>query len=137
MSLENRLSRHRRELTDAQFALIAPLLSPERPRKAGRPFHSHRRILEGIFWILRVGAPWRDLPERYGKWSTVYERFRRWRKDGLFQRILDALEAQARKTDRIDFGFSAVDGSIVRAHKSAAGARKKGRRLKRAAKNKA
>ena len=123
----------RQEMTDAQFALIVPLLPPERPRKAGRPFLPHRMVLEGIFWIQRTGAPWRDLPERYGNWSTVYERFRRWRRDGLFQKILDTLEAQARKAERIDFAFSAVDGSIVRAHKSAAGARKKGLRQKKAA----
>ena len=120
----------RSELTDAQFALIEPLLPPERPKKAGRPYLPHRVVLEGILWVHRTGSPWRDLPERYGNWSTVFERFRRWRQDGLFQKILDALEAQARKADKIDFEFSAVDGSTVRAHKSAAGARKKGLRLR-------
>ena len=127
----------RHELTDEQFDLIEPLLPPERSKKPGRPFLSHRVVLEGIFWIQRTGAPWRDLPERYGNWSTVYERFRVWRRDGLFQKILDALEAQARRAGRIDFDFAAVDGSTIRAHKSAAGARKKGRRRRKAAKNKA
>lgn len=126
----------RSELTDAQFALIEPLLPPERPKKAGRPYLPHRVVLEGILWVHRTGSPWRDLPERYGNWSTVFERFRRWRQDGLFQKILDALEAQARKADKIDFEFSAVDGSTVRAHKSAAGARKKGLRLRKVAENK-
>jgi transposase len=125
----------RKELTDEQFALIEPLLPPERPKKAGRPYLSHRLVLEGILWIQRTGAPWRDLPERYGKWSTAHERFRRWRREGLFQKILDALEAKGRRAERIDFEFSAVDGSTVRAHKSAAGARKKGPRPKKAAKN--
>ena len=115
----------RSELTDQQFALIEPLLPPERPGKPGRPFHPHRKILSGIFWIHRTGAPWRDLPSEYGNWSTVYERFRQWRRDGLFQEILDALESKARKAEKIDFAFSAVDGSTIRAHKSAAGARKK------------
>ncbi len=126
----------RSELTDAQFALIEPLLPPERPKKAGRPYLPHRVVLEGILWVHRTGSPWRDLPERYGNWSTVFERFRRWRQDGLFQKILNALEAQARKADKIDFEFSAVDGSTIRAHKSAAGARKKGLRLRKVAENK-
>jgi transposase len=125
------------ELTDEQFALIEPLLPPERPQKAGRPFLSHRVVLAGMLWVHRTGSPWRDVPECYGNWSTVYERFRRWRQDGLFQKILNALEAQARKAGKIDFEFSAADGSIVRAHKSAAGAQKKGRRSRKAAKNKA
>ena len=115
----------RQELTDEQFALIEPLLPPQRTGKPGRPFHSHRVVLEAMFWIQRTGAPWRDLPSEYGNWSTVFERFRRWRRDGLFQEILDALESKARKARKIDFEFSAVDGSTIRAHKSAAGARKK------------
>ncbi len=128
----------RSELTDEQYALLEPLLPPrDHGGKAGRPFLSHRVVLEGIFWIQRTGAPWRDLPERYGNWSTVYERFRVWRRDGFFQTILDALEAQARRAGRIDFDFAAVDGSTIRAHKSAAGARKKGRHRRKAAKNKA
>ena len=125
----------RYEMTDEEFALLEPLLSPERSGKAGKPWKSHRTVLNGIFWILRSGAPWRDLPERYGPWKTVYDRFRRWSHSGLFQRILDVLEARARKADRIDFEFSAVDGSTVRAHKSAAGAQKRGTRPTKARRN--
>jgi len=125
----------RYELTDEEFALLEPLLPPERSGEVGNPYRSHRQVLNGIFWILRTGAPWRDLPECYGPWKTAYDRFRRWSKAGLFQRILDALEAQARRAGRIDFDFSAVDGSTVRAHKSAAGARKKGRQPRKAKKN--
>ncbi len=128
----------RSELSDEQFALIEPLLPRQRrPGKAGRPFLPHRRMLEGIFWIHRVGAPWRDMPTEYGNWSTVYERFRRWRMSGLFQKILDALESAGRKAGKIDFEFSAIDGSVVRAHRSAAGALKKGSRPKKAAKHRA
>ena len=101
----------RYEMTDEEFALLEPLLPPERSGKAGKPWKSHCTVLNGIFWILRSGAPWRDLPERYGPWKTVYDRFRRWSHNGLFQRILDILEARARKADRVDFEFSAVDGS--------------------------
>ncbi len=114
----------RYELTDEEFELLLPLLPAERPNKPGHPYRSHRQVLNGMFWILRTGAPWRDLPPRYGPWNTVYDRFRRWKKQGLWQQILDALEAQARQMDQIDFTFGALDGSVVRAHKAAAGAKK-------------
>jgi len=68
----------RQELTDKEFALLQPLLPPERSGKPGPPFQPHRMILNGIFWILYTGVPWRDLPERYGSSTTVYDRFRRW-----------------------------------------------------------
>lgn len=123
----------RSQLSDAEFALLAPLLPAQKKSgKAGRPYHPHRRVLEGIFWIHRTGAAWRDLPQEYGKWSGIYERFRLWRKSGLFQRIVDALEAAGRKAERIDFEFSAVDGSSIRAHRCSAGALKKGRVRKKA-----
>jgi len=93
-------------------------------------------VLNGIFWVLRSGAPWRDLPERYGPWKTVYDRFRRWSHGQVFQKILDLLEAQARRAERIDFEFSAADGSVVRAHRCAAGAQKRGTQPKKASKNK-
>ena len=73
----------RHELTDAQWAQLAPLLPPQRPR-IGRPAKDHRTVLNGILWILRTGAPWRDLPERYGAWQTVYSRFRRWQHRGVW-----------------------------------------------------
>ena len=126
----------RSQLSDAEFALLLPLLPPQRrPGKAGRPFLPHRMVLEGIFWIHRTGAPWRDLPPEYGKWSTVYERFRRWRKSGFWGRVLDKLETAGRKAGKIDFEFSAADGSTIRAHRCAAGALKKGARPKKASKN--
>lgn len=122
----------REELTDEEFALIEPLLPPERSGKRGHPYQSHRPVLSGVFWVLRTGAPWRDVPERYGPWSTVHDRFRRWRKDGTWQRLVDALQAGARRLGRVDFAFAALDGSVVRAHKSAAGAKKGGSRPKKA-----
>lgn len=125
----------RYELTDPEWAVLQPLLPPERSGKAGHPYRSHRVVLNGIFWILRSGAAWRDLPERYGPWSTAHDRFRRWSNDGRFDRILNGLEARARRAERIDFEFSAVDGSTVRAHKSAAGARKKGLRRAKVCEN--
>ena len=122
----------RYDLSDAEFALLEPCLPAEKSGQAGNPYRSHRQVLNGIFWVLSSGAPWRDLPERYGPWKTVYGRFRRWTRSGLFQKMLEVLEARARKADRIDFEFSAVDGSIVRAQKSAAGALKKGLRPRKA-----
>ena len=126
----------RYELTDEQWALIEPQVPPA--ALIGRRRVPPRTVWNGIFWVLRSGAPWRDLPERYGAWKTVYDRFRRWSREGLFQRMLDALQqAQGHRADRIDFDFSAVDGSTVRAHKSAAGAEKKGLRRKKARNNRA
>lgn len=117
---------NRYQLTDEEFEMLKPFLPPEHPKKSGRPYRSHRQVLNGIFWILNSGAPWRDLPDCYGPWTTVYDRFRRWRDSGIFPKILNALEAFGRRADVIDFEFSAVDGSVIRAHKSAAGARKNG-----------
>ena len=113
------------DLTDEEYAAIAPLLPPERSGKPGRPWIPHRKMLDGMFWIVRTGAPWRDLPERYGPWQTVYERFSRWRAEGLYQKILDRLSASCRREELIDLSLGAMDASVVRAHKAAAGARKK------------
>ena len=77
---------HRGELTDGQWARLRPHLPPEKPA-TGRPNADHRRIIDGVLWRERTGAPWRDLPERYGPWSTVYGRFRRWRLAGIWDRV--------------------------------------------------
>jgi transposase len=113
----------RYELTDVQWARLKPLLPPEKPRP-GRPNHDHRRILNGILWIDRTGAPWNDLPSRHGPVGTVSSRFHRWRKAGIWQRILQALQACADCQGRVDWSLHFVDSTIVRAHQHAAGARK-------------
>ena len=83
---------HRHELSDAQYTRLEPLLpEPRHHGQAGRPWLSHHTVINGILWILRTGAPWRDLPERYGKWNTVYSRFKRWRRDGTWTRAFAAL----------------------------------------------
>ncbi len=115
----------RSDLTDDEYVSLEKLLPPERSGQAGRPFCSHRQVLNGIFWIHRTGAPWRDLPDYYGPWTTVYDRFRRWCQGGLWTEILNRLQAQGRQLGRIDFDFAAVDGSVVRAHKAASGARRR------------
>ena len=91
----------RHELTDEQFARLEPLLPPERPA-TGRPNHGHRRILNGILWRLKTGAPWRDIPARYGKWDTVYSRFRRWQRAGVWAQVLAALQADADARGELD-----------------------------------
>ena len=115
----------RYELTDAQWRRLEPLLPPERPR-TGRPNHDHRTILNGILWVLRTGAPWRDLPERYGAVGTVSSRFYRWRESGVWQRALETLQAQADAAGLFDWDLHFVDASVVRAHQHAAGARRAG-----------
>ena len=113
------------ELSDRQWQRLEPLLPPERPR-TGRPNDDHRRIVNGILWVLRTGAPWRDLPERYGPVGTVSSRFYRWRDAGVWDRALAALRAAADAKGRIDRDLHFVDATIVRAHQHAAGARRTG-----------
>lgn len=114
------------DLTDRQWATLQPLLPPEKPR-TGRPNHDHRRILNGILWVHRTGAPWRDLPEeRYGPVGTVSSRFYRWRRTGVWDQILAALQAAAAARGDLDWDLHVVDATIVRAHQHAAGARRTG-----------
>ena len=114
----------RHELTDAQWPRLAAVLPPPKPPKAGKPNLDHRPIVNGILWRVRTGAPWRDLPERYGKWQTVYSRFRRWRLSGVWDRALVALQTEAQTVGEIDWSLHFVDGTTVRAHQHAAGAKK-------------
>jgi transposase len=113
----------RHELTDERFAKLAPLLPPERPA-TGRPNRDHRTVLNAILWRLRTGAPWRDLPERYGPWQTAYSRFRRWQRAGVWERVLAALQADGDARGELDWALHFLDGTTVRAHPHAAGAKK-------------
>lgn len=85
----------------------------------GRKPVDHRLVLDGIFWIARVGAPWRDLPEEFGKWSSVYRQFRRWTQAGLWENILLFLN----DSDLVSARIQMIDSTIVRAHQQAAGSR--------------
>src|SRR4051794_2617241 len=105
----------RGDLTDQQWRRLKPLLPPKKPW-TGRPNEDHRRILNGILWIDRTGAPWRDLPRHYGPVGTVSSRFYRWRKAGIWQRILLDLQAEADCRGEIDWNIHFVDATIVRAH---------------------
>lgn len=112
----------RYEMTDDGYEWIEPLLPKQR---RGGKWADHRTVLNGMFWVLNSGAQWRDMPERYGKWETVYGRYRRWTREGLLDRILQCLHVQLDDDGRIDWSVFDVDGSNVRAHRSAAGASKK------------
>jgi transposase len=111
---------HRHELTDPQWGLIAPFF-PANGRRGGQ-WRDHRTVLNGIFWRLNTGAPWRDLPQRYGPWQTVHGRFTSLRDSGLLDRILEALQLRLDERGLIDYGLWCVDGSPIRASRAAAGA---------------
>ena len=81
----------RYDLTDFEWSVIEPVLPTD--RRGPKP-QNNRRVLNGIFWVLRTGAPWRDLPERYGPYTTSYNRFNRWRKAGIWDRLMDADESR-------------------------------------------
>jgi transposase len=119
----------RYELTDEQWEFLKEFL----PQKAatGRPPSNLRMIVNGVFWILRSGAPWRDLPRRYGPWKTVYHWFNQWRKDGTWDRILEQLQIRLDREGRIDWDLWCVDGSSIRASRAAAGGGEKGGRTNR------
>ena len=109
----------RYELTDPEWTAIKPML-PNKPR--GVPRVDDRRVLNGIFWTLRTGSPWRDLPERYGPYTTVYNRYNRWARAGVWLRIFEVL------AERSPDSLHLIDSSIIRAHQHAAGG-KKGARI--------
>ncbi|MET8330051.1 IS5 family transposase [Streptomyces sp. NPDC005181] len=112
----------RHELSDAEWEVLSGLL----PKAVtGRPRQDDRLVLNGIVWKLRTGSAWRDVPERYGSWQTLYTRFRRWALDGTFTRMLRAVQTQKDASGDIDWLVS-VDSTITRAHQHAAGARKRG-----------
>jgi transposase len=113
----------RGELTERQWNQLKPLLPPQKPH-TGSPSKDHRMVINGILWVLRTGAPWRDLPERYGCWSTVSGRFYHWRKIGLWQQILELLQQQADEQGKLNWQIHFVDGSVIRAHQHAAGAKR-------------
>ena len=113
-------------LTDDQWQQIEDLLPPNRRR--GGQWKGHRLVLDGILWVLSDGGRWRNVPERFGPWQTVYDRFRKWCREGLWDRILCRLQARKMQDGEIDWSLFAIDGTVIRAHQSAAGAGKKTRR---------
>lgn len=113
----------RGDLTQQQWNRLQPLLPPEKPH-TGCPSKDHRTVINGMLWILRTGAPWRDLPRRYGAWQTVSGRFYHWRRIGLLQQLFTALQQQADAEGNLNWDIHFVDGSVIRAHQHAAGAKR-------------
>ncbi len=106
----------RYDLTDFEWSVIEPVLPKGKP---GPRRKNDRRVLNGIFWVLRAGAPWRDLPVRYGPYTTAYNRFNRWRKAGVWERLMNAV------TQAHDGKVQMIDSSIVRVHQHASGVKKR------------
>ena len=111
-------SQKRHELTERDWERIKKYFPERESGQLGRPRNDDRQMLNGILWIVRTGAPWRDLPERYGAWSSVYSRFAEWQETGLFQKILEELGVEA---DLQDMG---MDSTCSPAHQHCAGAKK-------------
>ena len=106
----------RHELSDSQWNLIKAHL-PGKRSDPGRTAQDNRRFVDGVLWLARTGAPWRDLPERYGRWNSAFQRYRRWAKRGVWQRLLQALGGDP------DLEHLLLDSTTVRAHQHAAGAK--------------
>ena len=114
----------RYEISSERWAMIEAIASLS--QHMGRPRRDDRQMLYGIFWILCYGAKWRDLPERFGPWKTVYQRFRQWRDNGTFKQVLRHLHLRLREDGFIDLDTWMVDSTSIRATRAASGAEKKG-----------
>ena len=110
----------RHEIREEQWNRIKDLFPPERKPQGGRPGKSNREMLNAILYWLNTGIPWRDLPERFGPWQSVYSRFRAWTKAGVWERILSALIEQ----DLVDETTLMLDSTTVKVHQHASGAKK-------------
>jgi len=116
------MSRH--NLTDFEWKSIRLFLPSEHSGKAGRPWMPHRQVINGIMFVLRAGVAWRDVPPEFGNWKTIYNRFRRWVDQGLWTRIVEKIISRFYQEGEIDFELWCIDGTVIRAHRAAAGARK-------------
>jgi transposase len=121
----------RGDLTDRQWERLRKLLPPERSGKRGRAYREHRAVLNGILWVKRTGAPWEELPERYPPRSTCHDRLTLWQRDGTWERLFQALLAEADAHGDLAWALAAVDSTTVRAHQHAAGARRQPAQLRR------
>ena len=117
------LSVARGDLSQAQWQVLEEVLPPVKP--TGRRPRDRRQVINGIRWRIRTGAPWRDMPERYGPWETCYCLFRTWQRDGSWAQVLTKLQARADAKGLITWDVS-VDSTVARAHQHAAGARQRG-----------
>jgi transposase len=104
----------RYELTDEQYALLAPLFAAH--GKLGRPQVDHRQILNGLFWKLSSGVAWRDVPQRYGAWQTIYSRYTQWRRDGTWEQIVRLLQVQVDAHGKINWNEWYGQGAASRSY---------------------
>jgi transposase len=110
----------RHYLTDDQWKRLHPLLPPQKPH-IGRPATDQRTVVNAILWLLKTGAPWRDLPsEKFGSWKTIYNTFSRWRDNGIWQHVVAELERDAAFRKDINWKLHFVDSTIVRTHQHGA-----------------
>ena len=107
----------RQEISDETWAVLEPFFP--RWRGVGRPIMDMRRTVEGIAWRFRTGSPWRDVPERFGNWNSIYGWFSDWCKDGTWARVLAAVQARCQRTGDLDWTVS-VDSTITRVHQHGA-----------------
>ena|SRR5215471_13815093 len=114
----------RHGMSDEEWAVIDGCFP--RPNRMGRPPMDARKAFEAICWILRSGAPWRDLPEEFGPWETVYGHFNTWSSDGTLKSALELLKRRFSREGRFDHTAWSIDGTIVRAHRCTTGGGKKG-----------
>jgi len=114
--------RHR--LTDEQWSAVSAFI-PVSTARTGRPARDPREMLDGILWILNTGAAWRDLPDSFGPWETVYYYFALWQRNGVFTRVLEALQVKLDADGKLDWSAWCVDGTSIRASRAAGGAAKK------------
>src|SRR5579884_999273 len=109
------------DLTDEQWQVLDPLIGelPRRPDGRGRPWRGSREVLNGILWILRTGARWHDLPERYSPYQTCHRRFQRWVRAGTLERVLDSLAHDLKERGKLDVSECFIDGTFIVAKKGA------------------
>ena len=105
----------RHELSEAEWLILAPLLENRLDLGGRPPKIDDRTFLNAVLWKVRTGVPWRDIPERYGAWKTIYSRFRRWTQAGHFEVIFQALHID------VDEEWNAIDGTAIRAHQHSSG----------------
>jgi transposase len=103
----------RQEISDQMWAVLAPLFPT--PKATGRPMMEMRSTVEGIAWRFRTGAPWRDVPDRFGHWNSIYQRFSDWSRDGTWARVLATVQTSSAAAGEVDWRVS-VDSTITRVH---------------------
>lgn len=107
----------RAEISDRVWAVLEPLMPTVSGRS--RPWTDHRLAIEGMVWRFRTGAPWRDVPERFGRWNSIYKRFDRWAADGTWERLLATAQAHSDELGKLDW-VTAIDSTITRVHQHGA-----------------